>query len=79
MQPAVLRLKSVIAITGLARSTVYTYIAKGLWTTPVRLGPRAVGWPECEVHELMRARIAGGSEEDIRRLVSQLQVRRQSA
>lgn len=79
VQPSVLRLKSVIAITGLGRSTIYMYIAKGIWTTPVRLGPHAVGWPESEVHELMRARIAGSSEEGIRRLVSQLHVRRNSA
>ena len=32
--------------TGLARSTIYDLMTKGLFPRPVRLGKRAVGWPD---------------------------------
>jgi prophage regulatory protein len=38
------RLPTVLAATGLGRSTVYRLIAAGAFPAPVRLGPRAVGW-----------------------------------
>lgn len=53
----IIRLKEVIDNTGLARSTVYKYIAEGLFPKPVSLGDRSVGWVESEVHEWVLARI----------------------
>jgi prophage regulatory protein len=38
------RLPTVLAATGLGRSTIYRLIANGSFPAPVRLGPRAVGW-----------------------------------
>jgi prophage regulatory protein len=38
------RLPTVLAATGLGRSTIYRLIADGSFPAPVRLGPRAVGW-----------------------------------
>lgn len=40
----VLRLKDVIHLYGLSRSTIYRLIAQGLFPSPVRLGLAAVGW-----------------------------------
>lgn len=37
-------IKAIIARTGLSRSTVYDYIAQGLFPRQRRLGPRRVGW-----------------------------------
>lgn len=53
----IIRLKEVIDSTGLARSTVYKYIAEGTFPKPVSLGDRCVGWVEGEVHDWILARI----------------------
>ncbi len=71
------RLPKVQIMTGLARSTVYDHIAQGLITKPVKLGARAVGWPEEEIQAILAARIAGKSELDIKRLVLSLMLKRE--
>ncbi|APC19579.1 AlpA family transcriptional regulator (plasmid) [Pseudomonas frederiksbergensis] len=53
----IIRLKDVIDSTGLARSTIYKYIAEGTFPKPVSLGERCVGWVEGEVHDWILARI----------------------
>ncbi|MNF63729.1 Prophage CP4-57 regulatory protein (AlpA) [compost metagenome] len=58
----ILRLKDVIDITGLSRSTLYLYIAEGRFPKPVSLGDRCVGWVESEVHDWILARIAERDE-----------------
>lgn len=42
--PTILRRRQVEKLTGLARSTIYELIKKGLFPAPVRIGKRAVGW-----------------------------------
>lgn len=79
MLPTILRLPAVRAETGYSRSTLYFYITQGLWTKPVRIGVRAVGWPAAEVAMLITARIAGRSETDIRVLVKELEAGRLKA
>jgi prophage regulatory protein len=37
--------------TGLGRSTIYKYIAEGMFPKPVSLGARAVAWVESEVED----------------------------
>lgn len=46
----ILRLPSIIEITGLSRSTIYLRISKGEFPSPVSLGGRAVGWVEEDVN-----------------------------
>ncbi|KRV02456.1 phage transcriptional regulator AlpA [Pseudomonas aeruginosa] len=53
----IIRLKEVIESTGLARSTIYKYIAEGTFPKPVSLGDRCVGWVDGEVHDWILARI----------------------
>lgn len=61
----IIRLKNVIDATGLARSTIYKYIAEGIFPKPVNLAPagidmpstRGVGWIESEVEDWILARI----------------------
>lgn len=53
----IIRLSEVLVSTGLARSTVYKYVADGSFPRPVSLGDRAVGWVESEVQEWVLARI----------------------
>lgn len=69
----ILRRKPVEAATGLARSTLYLRIDQGLFTKPVRLGPRAVGWPSGEVAAINAARIAGKTDAEVRVLVTRLE------
>lgn len=73
MLQTILRLPNVKSHTGLSRSTIYNYISQGLWPKPVKLGPRAVGWPANEVSAINAARIAGRSEEEIRQLIIDLE------
>src|SRR5262245_46103735 len=61
-----------------SRSTFYQRIAEGLWPKPVRLGARAVGWPEHEVELLIAARIASKSVDEIRALVVKLEADRRT-
>ena len=44
-----LRRPEVIAMTGLSTSTIYQRMTKGTFPKAVRLGVRAVGWPEAEI------------------------------
>jgi prophage regulatory protein len=79
MTHTILRLPAVKAETGNSRSTHYLRITQGLFTHPVQIGPRAVGWPSCEVAALNAARIAGKSDEEIRDLVAKLEAARKAA
>ena len=73
---SILRLPKIKTSTGLSRSTIYLRIAQGVFTKPVSLGGRAVGWPASEVAALNAARIAGQSNSEIRDLVLKLQAAR---
>ena len=75
---AIIRLPKVLAISGCSRSYVYQLINEGLWPKSVRIGVRAVGWPEGEVVAVCSARIAGKSSDEIRQLVVDLHAKRQS-
>ncbi|MCP3680210.1 MAG: AlpA family phage regulatory protein [Gammaproteobacteria bacterium] len=72
----ILRLPAVLAETGYGRSTIYLRIAQGLWTKPVQLGARSVGWPASEVCALNQARIAGADDATLRQLVTTLSAKR---
>jgi prophage regulatory protein len=72
----ILRLPKALEQSGYSRSTLYQRIADGLWTRPVSIGARAVGWPDFEVSSLIAACIAGKSDADIRELVAKLQAQR---
>ncbi|MBU1191861.1 MAG: AlpA family phage regulatory protein [Gammaproteobacteria bacterium] len=79
MANTILRLPTVKFESGYSRSMLYLLISRGLWTRPVRLGMRAVGWPSSEVASLNAARIAGKSDEEIRALVVKLEAERKTA
>jgi len=73
------RLPTVKSESGLSRSTIYLRISQGLWTKPIGLGARAVGWPSNEVAAINAARIAGKTDEEVRALVVRLEAARKSA
>ncbi len=55
---------------------IYNLVNDGLFTKPVKLGARAVGWPSSEIEAINAARIAGASTEQIRELVNKLHAKR---
>ena len=59
-----------------SNASIYNLIREGLWTKPVSIGARSVGWPDDEVRALCTARIAGMVESEIRDLVLQLHAKR---
>ena len=79
MTHTILRIPAVKTQSGLSRSTIYLRIAQGLWTKPVSLGARAVGWPSDEVAAINAARIAGKTDEEVRILVAKLEAARKAA
>ena len=76
LSAAILRRKQFEGQSGFSRSTLYNRIGEGLWTQPIRLGPRAVGWPMDEIEALNGARISGKSDDEIRALVTRLHAER---
>ena len=57
-----LKLKEVVAATGLSRSSIYALIAEGLFPRPLRVGRRAVRWIEQEVQEWLSSRPRSGTD-----------------
>ncbi|HEL4406216.1 TPA: AlpA family transcriptional regulator [Stenotrophomonas maltophilia] len=51
-----LRLAQVCEITGLSRSSIYNYVAAGLFPKQRQMGIRAVRWLASEVHTWMEDR-----------------------
>ena len=71
------RMPAIKAETGhRSHATIYNAIKAGLFTRPVQIGQRAVGWPSDEVQAINAARIAGKSDAEIRELVTRLHTKR---
>ena len=74
---SIFRMPAVKAETGhRSHASIYTAIKQGLFTKPVQIGQRSVGWPSDEVLAINTARIAGKSETEIRELVNRLHAKR---
>jgi len=74
---SIIRLPAVKAETGhKSHASIYNAIKIGLFTKPVQIGQRSVGWPFDEVKAINAARIAGQTEAEIRELVTRLHVKR---
>ena len=53
-----LRMSQVQDRTGLSRSTIRRWVARGLFPQPIKLGENVVGWIEAEIDAWIRERIA---------------------
>ena len=51
-----LRLSEVAARTGLGRTTIYRKMREGSFPEPLRIGARAVRWPESEIEDWVATR-----------------------
>lgn len=54
----IMRLPEVLAVTGLKRSSIYAFIKKSNFPSPVPLGEKAVGWLESEILDWINQRAA---------------------
>lgn len=61
----ILRKTEVLERMGLSKATLHRHINTGLFVPPVPLGARAVGFPEHEVEEILRARIQSKSLKEV--------------
>ena len=74
---SIIRLPAVKAKTGhSSHASIYNSIKDGLFTKPVKIGQRSVGWPSYEVDAINAARIAGKSDAEICELVKLLHAKR---
>lgn len=74
---ALWRIEACKAETGdRSNTSIYNAIRTGLFTKPVSIGQRAKAWPDYEVKAIVRARIAGKSDDEIRELVKRLHEKR---
>ena len=71
-----LRMRGLVEMTGTPASTAYEQINDGLLPKPVALGGRNKGFPEHEIAAVMKARIAGKSDDFVRYLVKHLEAQR---
>lgn len=55
-----IRRKEVEAITGRSRSAIYEGMAAGTFPKPVKIGARAVAWPESVIRKWVEDKINGG-------------------
>jgi len=55
-QSTVFRIKQVMDVTGLGRSTIYLWISEGKFPKQRKLGERAVGWISDEVFQWLSER-----------------------
>lgn len=78
MNQIIVRKPQVLNQRAHSSSSHYRDIQNGLFTKPVNLGERAVGWPIREVNILTAAQVAGLSEDEIRNLVVELHAKRKS-
>ncbi|NDP61072.1 AlpA family phage regulatory protein [Polaromonas sp.] len=74
---SILRMPAVKAETGhRSHASIYNAIKAGLFTKPVPIGQRSVGWPDYEIKAINAARIAGQPEDAIKALVNRLHAKR---
>ena len=71
------RIDAVLGLFGYrSHASIYTSVLAGVFTEPVKIGPRAVGWPANEVDAILKARIGGKTDDQIRDLVKKLHAAR---
>lgn len=77
--PQLLDQRNAAAALGCKRAKFFADVREGLITKPVRLGTRTVRWLASDIERILRARISGAKNPDVRELVSTLEAERQAA
>ena len=55
-----LRIKTVIDVTGKSRSSIYADIAQGIFPKPIAIGMRSVAWPNSVIEAWVQDKITKG-------------------
>lgn len=80
IEMAIKRMSDVLEAFGYrSRTTVYKNVSAGVFTRPISIGIRAVGWLDTEIEAISVALAAGKSQADIQALVDKLHARRISS
>ncbi|WP_407876731.1 helix-turn-helix transcriptional regulator [Francisella sciaenopsi] len=53
----IIRLKTVLEMTSLSRSTIYDYMSRDLFPKQIKLGENSVGWVLSEVEDWLNDRV----------------------
>lgn len=61
---------------GVGKSQGYVRVQQGLLPRPVKIGARSSALPDTEIDAVIRAQIAGASNDELRRLVASLHTAR---
>ena len=56
MAHKILRLPKVIERVGFARSSIYAFVSRGGFPSPIKIGDRAVGWLDSDIDAWIDAR-----------------------
>ena len=59
----IIRLRTVLARTGLSRSTIYRKIAEGTFPAQIKISINGAGWRESEVNQWMENPVAWRTED----------------
>lgn len=59
-----IKLKEVIEITGLSRSSIYTLAQKKEFPNPVKLSARSSAWVQSEIHDWVNERLAARDDKE---------------
>jgi prophage regulatory protein len=79
MTKRLIRMRSVCERTGLAKSTVHEHVARGLMPPAIKISRSWGAWWDREIDQLIGARIAGLTNDQIRELVTRLVAERRHA
>lgn len=71
-----LRVGSVCGMIDEPQQSFLYKVRKGLFTKQVKLGARSAAWPAHEIESVLRARMAGKTDDQIRQLVKALEEQR---
>ena len=64
---------------GCKRAKFFRDVRGGLVTQPIRLHAHAIRWPASDIDRIVRARLIGACDDDIRALVATLELTRRHA
>ena len=75
----ILRYKDIAKDYKIPRGSCYESQYKGLLPLPIKIGQRSVGFIKEEIEQVIKLRIAGGSDEQVKALVRKIHAARKTA
>jgi prophage regulatory protein len=70
------RRRGIPGVLPISRTSFLNGVKTGKYTKPIRLSARTVAWPSFEIDSINTALIAGKSDEEIKKLVADLEAAR---